>query len=356
MNGVSARLPLTAREIDQLPNVTSGNILVYTCNSNRALAASIAKKLGIGLGKSEVGTFSDGEIYTRIEETIRGADIYIVQSTSPPVNNNLMELLIMIDAMKRASAGHINALIPYFGYARQDRKARARDPITAKLVANLLTKAGADRVITMDLHCAQLQGFFDIPVDHLHGQPILVEYYAEKFKDVMDEVTVVSPDLGSVSRSRNFAARLNAPLAIVDKRRPKDNETEVLNIIGDIAGKRVILADDIVDTAGTLTGAAKALLARGAKEVYACATHAVLSGSAIERLTESPITELMVLDTIDLAQDKRTGKIRVLSAADLFCEAIKRIHGGLSVSELFYAPELSASGKVREIILPGAAG
>ncbi|MDR2903264.1 MAG: ribose-phosphate pyrophosphokinase [Clostridiales bacterium] len=312
-----------------------GSIRVFSCNSNKQLAGAIAGKLNTNLGRSEVGTFSDGEIYTKIDETIRGADVYIVQSTCPPVNDNLMELLIMTDAMKRASAGNINMVIPYFGYARQDRKARARDPITAKLVANLLTTAGADRVITMDMHCSQIQGFFDIPVDHLLGQPLIADYYGARFADDLADTVVVSPDLGSVARSRAFATRLDVPLAIVDKRRPKANVSEIMNIIGSIEGKRVILADDIIDTAGTITNAANALVERGAKEVFACCTHAVLSGPSIERIEKSAIKELTILDTIPLSPEKMIGKIKILSVADIFCEAIKRIHGGLSVSELF---------------------
>lgn len=336
MNGLSSNAKLTdlsnfVRTTNEIP----GSIRVFSCNSNKRLAASIAEKLNAKVGKSEVGVFSDGETFTRIDETIRGADVYIVQSTCPPVNDNLMELLIIIDAMKRASAGNINAVIPYFGYARQDRKARARDPITAKLVANLLTTAGADRIITMDLHCSQIQGFFDIPVDHLLGQPLIADYYSEKFAGNLSDIVVVSPDLGSVARSRAFASRLDVPLAIVDKRRPKANVSEIMNIIGSIEGKRVILADDIIDTAGTITSAAGALMERGAKEVFACCTHAVLSGPAIQRIQDSEINELMVLDTIPLTKEKQIDKIKTLSVAEIFCEAIKRIHGGLSVSELF---------------------
>ena len=316
-------------------NEMTGNIRVFTCNSNKVLAKSIADELGVQVGMSEVGTFSDGEISMRISETIRGADVYIVQSTCPPVNDNLMELLIMIDAMKRASAGHINAVIPYFGYARQDRKARARDPITAKLVANLITTAGADRVISMDLHCSQLQGFFDIPVDHLLGQPLIAEYYNKRFNNDREDLIVVSPDLGSVTRSRALAERLDVPLAIVDKRRPKANVSEIMNVIGNIEGKRCILADDLIDTAGTITNAANALVVRGAKEVFACCTHPVLSGPALERIQNSAISELVVLDTIPLPPEKQIEEITVLSVASIFSEAIKRIHGGLSVSELF---------------------
>ena len=311
------------------------NIKIFSCNANRELAEEMAQCLGLKLGQAEVSHFSDGEISVKIDETIRGADVYIVQSTSYPVNDNLMELLIMIDAMKRASAGRITAVIPYYGYARQDRKARARDPISAKLVANILTVAGADRVLTMDLHCAQIQGFFDIPVDHLVGAPLLTNYYHEKYGNDIDEFVAVSPDLGSVGRTRNFATRLEIPLAIIDKRRPKANVSEIMNIIGNVEGKRVILVDDMIDTAGTITNAANALKERGAIEVDACCTHAVLSGPAIERIEKSAISELVVLNTIKLPEDKCISKIKVLSVAKIFAEAINRIHEGMSVSKLF---------------------
>ena len=311
------------------------DIKIFACNSNKELAEKIAKDLGLALGDAEVEKFSDGEISVKINETIRGADVYIVQSTSAPVNDNLMELLIMIDAMKRASAGRINAVIPYYGYARQDRKARARDPISAKLVANLITCAGADRVLTMDLHCAQIQGFFDIPVDHLLGAPLLVKHYHDKFDNDLENIVAVSPDLGSVGRTRNFAEKMNIPLAIIDKRRPKANVSEVMNIIGDIQDKKVILVDDMIDTAGTITNAANALKQRGAQEVFACCTHAVLSGPAIERLEQSAIKELIVLNTIHLPNEKRIAKIKELTVADIFADAINRIHEGISVSKLF---------------------
>lgn len=310
------------------------NIKIFAGNSSPELAVKIAEQLDIPVGKAQVGTFSDGEISVRIDETVRGRDVFIVQSTCCPVNNNLMELLIMIDAMKRASAGRITAVIPYYGYARQDRKARARDPITAKLVADLITTAGADRVLTMDLHCAQIQGFFSIPVDHMLGMPLLTEYYETKFSD-RDDVVVVSPDLGSVGRVRNFAERLDIPLAIIDKRRPKANVSEVMNIIGDIKGKRVIMIDDMIDTAGTICNAANALVERGAVEVYAACTHAVLSGPAIERIEKSAIKELTILDTITLPEEKCISKIKVLSTATILAEAINRIHEDLSVSKLF---------------------
>lgn len=311
------------------------NIKVFACNSNQGLAAMIAESLGLTLGKSEVTQFSDGEISVRINETIRGADVYIIQSTSFPVNDNLMELLIMIDAMKRASAGRITAVIPYYGYARQDRKARARDPISAKLVANLITSAGANRVLTMDLHCAQIQGFFDIPVDHLVGAPILTKYYREKYNNDLSDFVAVSPDLGSVGRTRTFAEKLNIPLAIIDKRRPRANVSEIMNIIGDIQDKKVILVDDMIDTAGTITNAANALRERGAIEVDACCTHAVLSGPAIERIEQSAITELLILNTIHQPEEKHLDKIKSLSVARIFADAINRIHEGISVSKLF---------------------
>ncbi len=311
------------------------NIKVFACNSNIGLAKSIAKGLGLSLGDADVTKFKDGEISIKISETIRGADVYIIQSTSYPVNDNLMELLIMIDAMKRASAGRITAVIPYYGYARQDRKARARDPISAKLVANLITSAGADRVLTMDLHCAQIQGFFDIPVDHLVGIPLLTNYYHEKYGDDINDFIAVSPDLGSVTRTRAFATKLDIPLAIVDKRRPKANVSEVMNIIGNVEGKKVIIVDDMIDTAGTITNAANALKQRGAVEVDACCTHPVLSGPAIERIENSAINELLVLDTIELSEEKLIPKIKVVSVAHIFSDAINRIHEGISVSKLF---------------------
>ena len=311
------------------------NIKIFSCNANRELAEEMAQCLGLKLGQAEVSHFSDGEISVKIDETIRGADVYIVQSTSYPVNDNLMELLIMIDAMKRASAGRITSVMPYYGYARQDRKARARDPISAKLVANILTIAGADRVLTMDLHCAQIQGFFDIPVDHLVGAPLLTNYYHDKYGESINEFVAVSPDLGSVGRTRSFATRLDIPLAIIDKRRPKANVSEIMNIIGNVEGKRVILVDDMIDTAGTITNAANALKERGAIEVDACCTHAVLSGPAIERIEKSAISELLVLNTIKLPPEKSISKIKVLSVAKIFAEAINRIHEGMSVSKLF---------------------
>lgn len=310
------------------------NIKIFSCNGNKKLADEIAKQLGTSLGLASVGTFSDGEICLRIDEKVRGEDVFIIQPTSTPVNDNLMELLIMIDAMRRSSAGRISAVMPYYGYARQDRKTRARDPISAKLVADLITAAGADRVLTMDLHCAQIQGFFNIPVDNLYGLPILAKYYLEKHKDLSD-VVVASPDLGSVSRARTFAERIQASLAIIDKRRPSPNVSEVVNIIGDVDGKRVILFDDLIDTAGTLVNAATSLKERGATSIMAAATHGVLSGPALERLNNSVIEEVAVLNTIDISQEKISPKIKVLSTAPYFADAINRIHEELSVSKLF---------------------
>ena len=315
--------------------ITHGtSIKIFAGNSNPKLAQDIAKHVGIPMGNSDVTTFSDGEISVNIYETVRGADVFVIQSTCSPVNDNLMEMLIMIDAFKRASAGRITAVIPYYGYARQDRKAKARDPITAKLVADLITTAGADRILTMDLHASQIQGFFSIPVDHLLGVPILAQHYLERgFED--EDVVIVSPDIGSVTRARNIANRLNAPIAIVDKRRPRANVAEVMNIIGDIKGKKVLLVDDMIDTAGTLVQGAQALIENGAKEVYACATHGVLSGPAIERIQNSPIKELVITDTIPLPPEKQIDKIRVLSVAPIFAEAIDRIYEDLPVSILF---------------------
>lgn len=308
------------------------DLKVFSGNSNPALADEIAQYLGIELGKCKVGRFSDGEISVSINESVRGADVFIIQSTCSPVNQNLMELLIMMDAARRASARRITAVIPYYGYARQDRKARARDPITAKLVANLIYQAGARRVLTMDLHAGQIQGFFDIPVDHLLGVPILAEYYKSKN---IDDVVVVSPDMGGVTRARNLAERIGAPLAIIDKRRPMPNVSEVMNIIGDIAGKNVIMTDDIIDTAGTITNGAQALIERGAQNVYACCTHPVLSGPALERLQNSPIKELVTTNCIPLLEEKKLDKIKVLSVAPIMGESIIRIHEDLSVSKLF---------------------
>ncbi|MCK5763618.1 MAG: ribose-phosphate pyrophosphokinase [Clostridiales bacterium] len=308
-------------------------IKIFSGNSNPELAQKICSELGIPLGDATVKSFSDGEISVNIGETVRGADVFVIQSVSPPlVNKYLMELLILIDALKRASAGRITAVVPYYGYARQDRKAKARDPISAKLVANMITKAGADRVLTMDLHAAQIQGYFDIPVDHLVGSPILSEYFINK---KIENLVVVSPDLGSVTRARSFADRLNCSIAIIDKVRPEANVSEIMNIIGDIEGKNVILIDDMIDTAGTITNGAAALREMGAKEIYACCTHAVLSGPAIDRIKKSDIKELVVLDTIKLADDMRLKNITELTVSRVFAESIRRIYNNDSISTLF---------------------
>ncbi len=317
-------------------NIHGKDIKIFAANSTVRVSEQIAECLGLPLGKSEVSTFSDGEITVSLFESVRGSDCFIIQSTCAPVNNNIMEMLIMIDAMKRASAARITAVIPYFGYARQDRKAKARDPISAKLVADLITTAGADRVLTMDLHVPQIQGFFNIPVDHLLGAPVLSNYLKDRIGDNVDEYVAVSPDLGSVTRARTFATRLGCPLAIVDKRRQKANVSEVMNIIGDVRGKKVILIDDMVDTAGTLCNSAQALIDKGgATEVIACATHGVLSGPAIERLQNSCIKELILLDTIPLPPEKAIPKITLLPVAPLFAEAIERIYEDKPVSTTY---------------------
>lgn len=316
-------------------NITGGNIKIFSGTSNIGLAENIAKELGLNVSKSNVGQFADGEISINILETVRGADVYIINSTSKPVNDSLMELLIMIDACKRASAGRINAVIPYYGYARQDRKARPRDPISAKLVADMITTAGADRVLTMDLHCAQIQGFFNIPVDHLKGNSLLTDYFETRLEDEMDNVVAISPDLGSVARTRDFAEKLNIPIAIIDKRRPRPNVSEIMNIIGDVKGKTAILVDDMIDTAGTICNASNAIKERGAKEVLACCTHGVFSGPALERIEKSAIDQLVMLDTIHLDEDKILPKIKILSTARIFADAIYRIHEGLPISRLY---------------------
>ncbi|MCI8538360.1 MAG: ribose-phosphate pyrophosphokinase [Oscillospiraceae bacterium] len=313
------------------------DVKIFAGNSNPTLAQDICKVMGTTLGSAEVGTFSDGEKSVSIYETVRGSDVFVVQSTCSPVNDNLMEMLIMIDALRRASAGRITAVIPYFGYARQDRKTKPRDPISAKLVANLITRAGADRVLTMDLHANQIQGFFDIPVDNLMGSPIFVEYFTKKFVGCHEEAMVVSPDVGSVARARAFAQKLDMPLAIVDKRRQKANSSEVMNIIGDVKDKRVILLDDMVDTGGSLCHAAKALVEiGGAKSVTACASHGVLSGPAVQRINESALDEVLFLDTIPAPKDMKSSKIRYLSVANMFGDAIERIYEEISISKLFW--------------------
>ncbi|GER67644.1 ribose-phosphate pyrophosphokinase [Weizmannia acidilactici] len=310
------------------------NLKIFTLNSNPKLAEEIARVVGVELGKCSVSQFSDGEIQINIEESIRGCDVYVIQSTSDPVNEHMMELLIMVDALKRASARTINLVIPYYGYARQDRKARAREPITAKLVANLLETAGATRVITLDLHAPQIQGFFDIPIDHLMGVPIIAKYFkGKKFRQ--EDIVVVSPDHGGVTRARKLAERLKAPIAIIDKRRPRPNVAEVMNIVGNVDGKICIIIDDIIDTAGTITLAAKALIESGAKEVYASCTHPVLSGPAIERINNSPIKELVVTNSINIPEERKIEKLVELSVAPLLGEAIIRVHEDQSVSPLF---------------------
>ncbi|MGM7703738.1 ribose-phosphate diphosphokinase [Pseudalkalibacillus sp. Hm43] len=310
----------------------NSKLKVFTLNSNEGLAEEITEHIGVHMGKCSVQRFSDGEIQINIEESIRGGEVYVIQSTSSPVNENLMELLIMIDALKRASAKTINVVIPYYGYARQDRKARSREPITAKLVANLLETAGATRVISMDLHAPQIQGFFDIPVDQLLGVPTLANYFESKN---LEDVVIVSPDHGGVTRARKMADRLKAPIAIIDKRRPRPNVSEVMNIVGNIEGKTAILIDDIIDTAGTITLAANALIENGATDVYACCTHPVLSGPAIERIQNSKIKELVVTNTIALPEEKFIDKLTQLSVAPLLGEAIIRVHEQQSVSKLF---------------------
>ena len=319
-------------------NVHGKDIKIFSGNAYPKAAEEIAKSLGLPVGKCTVGHFADGEVSVSLEESVRGSDVFIVQSTCNPVNDNLMELIIMIDAFKRASAGRITAVMPYFGYARQDRKAKARDPISAKVVANMLTAAGADRVLTMDLHASQIQGFFDIPVDHLMGAPILTPYFQPIVHHHEDEYVAVSPDHGSVNRVRKFAEKLDIPLAIIDKRRPKANVSEVMNIIGDVKGKKCIILDDMVDTAGTLCNAAKALIeVGGALSVTACATHGPLSGPAIQRIKDSVLEELVLLDTIPVSDEKKEecGKITILPVAPVFAEAIERIYGDRPVSPLF---------------------
>ena len=315
------------------------DIKIFTGNSNPALAAEICKCIGIKLGDAEVKRFADGEASVSLYETVRGSDVFLINSTCKPVNDSLMELLVMIDACKRASAGRITAVIPYFGYARQDRKAKSRDPISAKLVANMITAAGADRVVTMDLHAAQIQGFFDIPVDHLLGNPTFVKYYLDKFPEDKfnhDEFVVVSPDVGSVARARAFAAKVHMGLAIVDKRRQKANECEVMNVIGDVKGKTCILFDDMVDTAGSLCNAANALVeVGGAKEVYACATHGVLSGPAFERISKSVIKEIVFHNTIPMPEYCPCAKVKMLDVAPIFARCIEHIHDGTSIADLY---------------------
>ena len=314
-------------------------VKIFSGTSSRPLAEAICKKLGVDLSDNNLATFADGEVYAQMSETVRGRDCFIVQSTCNPVNDNLMTVLVNIDALRRASAGRITAVIPYYGYARQDRKVRGREPITSKLVANLLTAAGADRVLTMDLHATQIQGFFDIPVDHLTGTPLFIEWAKNKFRlnGNASEYVAVAPDVGSVARTRAFAQQLGIDLAIVDKRRPKPNQSEVMHIIGDVENKSCILLDDMVDTAGSLCNAANALVSiGGAREVYAAATHGVLSRSAWRRIEESEINELVLLDTIPLPADYEGKKIRQLSVANIFATAISHIHDETSISDCIF--------------------
>lgn len=306
---------------------------LFSGNANAGLTHEIAKYLGIPVGNAHVGKFSDGEISCAIDESVRGVDVFVVQPTCAPVNDNLMELLIMMDAFRRASASRINAVIPYYGYARQDRKSRARDPITAKLVSNLIVQAGAQRIVAVDLHANQIQGFYDIPVDHLPGVPTIAEYLKTKTFDA--EPVILSPDVGGVTRARDLAAKLGAPLAIVDKRRPEPNVSEIMNVIGDVKNKSVVIIDDIVDTAGTVCTAAEVMMEKGAREVFACCTHPVFSGKAIERMSKAPLREIVVTNTIPLEEHKKLDNIKVLSVAPLIGEAILRIHEDLSVSKLF---------------------
>ena len=312
-------------------------IKVFCGNAHPEFAKGICEELGLNIGEVEVKSFADGEVSVSVYESVRGCDVFVVQPTCKPVNDNLMELLIMMDAFRRASAGRITAVIPYFGYARQDRKAKGRDPISAKLVANMITAAGADRVLTLDLHAAQIQGFFDIPVDNMLGNPVFVKYYLQKFDSPAyshDDIVVVSPDVGSVTRSRAFAAKVHMGLAIVDKRRQRANFCEVMNVIGDVKDKICILYDDMIDTAGTLCNAAQALIDNGAREVYACASHGVLSGSAFERIQASPLKEVMLLNTIPLPEHCKGGKIRQLDVSPLFAKAITRIYNETPISSL----------------------
>jgi ribose-phosphate pyrophosphokinase len=314
----------------------SFRLKIFSGSANPGLSEEVAESLNIPLGEMETFRFADGEVSIRIAESVRGEDVFVVQPTSPPVNEHLIELLVILDALRRASAGRVTAVIPYFGYARQDRKTRPREPITSKLVANLLTAAGADRILTVDLHAGQIWGFFDIPLDHLPSRPMLGGYFREKG---LRNVVVVSPDIGGTTRAREFAAEMGAPIAIIDKRRDKPNQVkEITHVIGKVYRRTAILVDDIVDTAGTLTAAAAALVARGVEDVYACCAHPILSGPAIERLAQSPIRELVATNTVPVSQSKRIDKVRIVSIAPLLAEAIRRIHEDRSVSTLFAVP------------------
>jgi len=311
-------------------------IKIICGNSNIKFAESLCRNIGLRLGQTDVAKFSDGEISVSLYETVRGSDVFIIQSTCNPVNDHLMEMLIMVDACKRASASRITVVMPYFGYARQDRKAKSRDPITAKLVANLITSAGTDRVLTMDLHAYQIQGFFDIPVDNLTASRLFVDYFSKKLGSGNDEVVVVSPDIGSVNRARSFAKKMDLGLAVIDKRRERANHSAVVNIIGSVEGKRIIMFDDLVDTGGSLCNAANALIeSGGAIEVYACASHGVLSGKAVELIEQSQIKEMLFTDTIPYPSKIKSSKIKYLTAAPLFAEAIERIFQEVSISTLF---------------------
>ena len=314
--------------------VNFNNVKIFSGNANLELAKKIAAKCGLELGHAEILRFKDGEIYIEIEETVRGRDAFVVQSTSEPVNENLMELLIFVDALKRASAKTINVIIPYYGYARQDRKSKPREPITSKLVANLLTTAGVNRVVAMDLHADQIQGFFDIPFDHMQGLPLMAKYFKEKGL-YGDKVVVVSPDIGGVKRARKLAEKLDCKIAIIDKRRPKPNLSEVMNLIGEVEGKIAIFIDDMIDTAGTITNGADAIVERGAIEAYACCSHAVFSDPAIERLQKSSLKEIIITDSIALPERKKIDKVKILSVDEVFADAIDRIVNNRSVSELF---------------------
>ncbi|MCL2577657.1 MAG: ribose-phosphate pyrophosphokinase [Defluviitaleaceae bacterium] len=318
-------------------NNAFGPIKIFSASANKGMAKNVATHLDLELGKSEASKFSDGETKIVVNETVRGADVFIIQSTSPPVNDNLMELLIMLDAMRRSSAGRITAVIPYYGYARQDRRARSHDPISAKLVADMITSAGAGRILTMDLHCPQIQGFFNIPLDHLRGIYLFANYYQSKdgLGEKLEDVVVVSPDLGSVARCQGFADIMGVPLAIVDKRRHDDKKIELAHFIGDVRGKYAILVDDILATGGSLCNAARTVMDNGAKAVFACITHPILCGDAVENIKNSPIEELLVLDTIEIPPEKKLDKMKVLSVAKYVGEAINCIHNSQSIGELF---------------------
>lgn len=313
---------------------SDSKLKIFALSSNRPLAEKVASEVGVELGDINISQFADGEIKVNIDESIRGDHVYLVQSTSYPVNDHLMELLIAIDALRRASAKTINVVIPYYGYARQDRKAQPREPITAKLVANMLVQAGVDRLVTLDLHAAQIQGFFDIPMDHLLGAPLLANYFIDNHLEG-DDVVVVSPDHGGVTRARKLAEFLKSPIAIIDKRRPKANVAEIMNIVGEVKGKTCVIIDDMIDTAGTITLAADALMEKGAKDIYVCCTHPVLSGPAISRLEKSPIKKVIITDSISLPEEKYLDKIETVTVSQLVGEAIKRIHENRSVSPLF---------------------